>query len=241
MKFSSCVHTTILFALIGSPIHAAFLVLPNAQAAAVGDDNSGSLALSIPGIEAQDIWDKSQFPSGDLLITQFAFRLKPGTGSINGTADSFALYMSTSPVSPATISSTFAANRGSDYTLVASLGPGTLWSSPGCAGPGPCPFDIVYTLTTPFLFNKSHGFFMTDLIATGYNGVGTGEFDVENYAINPLVGEVVSMTSGASTGHVEFSDSITRLTFTAVPEPASWTVMLCSLGMLAAVRRRRNS
>ena len=175
------------------------------------------------------------------MITQFALRLKPGTGSINGTVDSFALYMSTTPVSPATISSTFAANRGSDYTLVASAGPGTLWSSSGCAGPGPCPFDIVFTLTTPFLFNKAHGFFMTDLIATGYNGAGTGEVDVENYAVNPLVGEVVSTTSGTSTGHVEFSDSITRLTFTAVPEPASWTLMLCSLGVLAAVRRRRSS
>ena len=81
---------------------------------------------------------------------------------------------------------------------------------------------------------------MTDLLATGYNGVGTGEFDVENYAVNPLVGEVVSTTSGASTGHVEFSDSITRLTVAAVSEPASWNLILCGLAVLAAVRRRRS-
>jgi hypothetical protein len=240
MKFAAAVLAIIPLALTVSPIHASFLVLPNAQTSTVANDSSGSLAGPLASIEAQDIWDKSQFPSGDLLITQFAFRLKPDTGPLIATDTSFALYMSTTPVSPSTISATFAANRGSDYTLVASAGPGTLWSSPGCAGPGPCPFDIVFTLSTPFLYSKSRGFFLTDLFVTSYNGVGTGQFDVENYLVNPLVGEVFSST-GSPTGQVEFSDNVTRIGFTSVPEPATWTLMLCSLGVLAALRRGRSS
>ena len=171
------------------------------------------------------------------MISQLAFRLKPGTGSINATATSFSLFMSTTTFTPATMTTTFATNRGTDYTMVVS-GTGTLWSSPGCTGSAPCPFDIVFAFATPFLYNRSNGNLLIETQATGYNGVGTGQFDVQNYATNPLVGEVTAFPI-APTGAKEFSDNITQLTFTQVPEPSSDALAICGLGTLVMLRLRR--
>jgi hypothetical protein len=180
MRLACYLASAVPLALMVSPIHAGpiLLVVPSGQASAVANDNSGSLAGSIPNLEAQDVFGASQFSSfgGSLLITQLAFRLKPGTGSINAMAASFAIYLSTTTFAPNgnnLLTTTLATNRGPDYTQVVS-GPGALWSSPGCAGPGPCPFDIVYTFGTPFLYNPSKGNLLAELQFSGYNGVGSG-------------------------------------------------------------------
>jgi hypothetical protein len=245
MKSAKCVLALVPIALIISPIRASLLVLPNAQASALGNDSSGSLAGSFASGEFEDIWASSQFPSvpGDLLITSFAFRLKPGTGSISATAASFDVHLSTTTVTTSTMSTTFAANRGTDYTDVASGGPGALWSSPGCsAALSTCPFDIVFTLGTPFLYDPTKGNLLIDFVFLGYSGTGTGQFDVENF-FTP--GQAVSELTAfpvAATGSLEYSDSITQLGFTSVPEPASYALMLSGLGVLVATfRRRRHS
>ena len=216
------------------------IVLPNAQTSSVGNDSSGSLALSFASGIAQDIWSSSQLASlgGSVLITQLAFRLKPGTGSINATATSFALYLSTTSLTPSTMTTTFASNRGADYTQVFS-GAGTLWSSPGCTGPAVCPFDIVYNFGTPFLYNPAAGNLLIEEQFTGYNGVGTGQFDVQNYfsAAGSPIGELTAFPT-AATGALEYSDNITRLTFTSTPEPSVGFMTLCGLGALAAFSRR---
>jgi hypothetical protein len=82
------------------------LVLPNSQTSTLANDDSGSLAGSHPNLDTQDIWLSSQFASvgGCLSITQFAFRLKPGTGSIDATATSFSVDMSTTSFGPSTMS-----------------------------------------------------------------------------------------------------------------------------------------
>lgn len=221
------------------------LVLPNAETSTLANDSSGSLALPLPTLDVQDIWVANQFNSvaGSLLITQIAFRLKPGTGSISATTTSFSGDMSTTSFSPTTMSTTFATNRGADYTQVLS-GTGTLWSSPGCTALVTCPFDIVLTLSTPFLYNPLNGNLLTELHAIGYNGVGTGQFDVENFftASGSPIGELVNLTTGSPTGNLEFSDSVTQVGFTLVtPEPASYALALCGLGAVAALRRRWRS
>ena len=81
----------VLLALTVSPIHAGIVDLPNADAGTVGNDSSGSLALSFPSLDVQDIWDKSQFASfgSAQWITQLAFRLKPDTRGIDATVSVF--------------------------------------------------------------------------------------------------------------------------------------------------------
>src|SRR5207342_579260 len=95
------------------------------------------------------------------IINQIAFRAYPGTGPLNVSIANLTINLSTSGLYPNTenfktlMSTTFASNIGSDNTLVFS-GPKTL-NSPGCAGPSPCPFDIVIPLSTPFVYNPAAG------------------------------------------------------------------------------------
>jgi|SRR5579872_310805 len=242
-------------ALTVSPIHAdSFLVVPNAQTSAVGNDNGGSLAGGPFDAQVQLDFGRGQFSSvpGDLLINQFAFRAAPGTGSMDVTDTSVSIYMSTSRYAPNTagsntlITSTFANNLGPNNTLVFSRGPGTLFSSPGCAGPGPCPFDMVFNLSTPFLYNPAQGFLLIDFQFTGFTGIGNGSFDIEDYdSPGGPVATVENLDGGSpTTGVVQLSGNIVQFGFTAVPEPGSLALVTSVLGLLslfAIIRRRQSS
>ena len=228
-----------------------FLVVPNGAASSTGN-STDSVGGGPFDIEYQQDFGRGQFASvpGSLLITQFSFRSAPGTGAISVTDTSFSIYLSTSPFAPNSnfgntlITSTFANNLGSDNTLVLSGGPGTLFSSPGCAGPGPCPFDMVFTLTTPFLYNPNNGFLLADFQIHGFTGVGTGAFDAADFSAVSGGGFVASVSGalGSATGSVHLSGDITQLGYTLVtPEPASYALVLFGLGALAAFRRRKSA
>ncbi len=128
-------------------------------------------------------------------------------------------------------------------------GSGTLWSSPGCTGPGPCPFDIVYTFSTPFLYSPSQGNLLVDFQATGLNGTGTGQFDVANYFADPATAAVDEITfvgaSPSATGNQEYSDSVTEFFYTpavaTTPEPPGSLLLGTGLLVLAGVLRRRRA
>src|SRR5207302_1611705 len=128
MKLANCSVAAIFIALVVSPIYATpiqFLVVPNAQTSTVGN-GIDFLAGSFPGIiEFQQDYGRGQFSVGrPLLISQFAFRLLPGSGSINATVSSFAIHMSTSPYAPNSnggntlVTGNLATNLGPDNTLV---------------------------------------------------------------------------------------------------------------------------
>ena len=230
----------LLLILMMLPIHAGTVVLPNSDTSALGNVSSGSLAGSIPSLDAQHLWDKSQFGSlGTILITQLAFRLKPNTGSISSTVTSASISMSTTTLTTATMTTTFASNRGADYTQVDSV-TGSFWNSSGCTGASPCSFDIVFNFSTPFLYNPANGNLLIEEQFTGYSASGTGQFDVQNYGVSPPVAELVA-SPAAATGALDFSDNVTRLTFSTVPEPASYALALCGLAAFAVLRRRRRS
>ncbi len=151
-----------------------FVVAPNAQAGLPGTF-PGLLGGTNSSTRQQQVIGSDQFPSNPILITQIAFRAFPGTGAVNATISSLNLYLSTSPNFPnssggkAVIVSHFQDNVGPDSTLVYS-GPVTL-SSPGCSFPSVCPFDIVISFTTPFLYTPSQGTLLLDLQMAGFTAV----------------------------------------------------------------------
>ena len=229
----------------GAPL---FLVIPNAETNVVGNDTSGSLAGGPQDIEFELDYGRGQFTSvpGSLLITQFAFRASPGTGAIDLTDTSASVFMSTSPFAPNTvggntlITSTFANNFGADKTLVLSKGSGTLTTSPGCTGPGPCPFDMIFMLSTPFLYNPADGSLLLDFQLRGLSGVGNGAFDVESFSAPGGSVATVDGTLGSSTGNVGFGGNILQIGYTlATPEPASSALLFSGLGLLMTISRRR--
>ena len=101
----------LLVAFAIAPVHAGIIVLPNSAANSVANDDSGDIGISFASGLAQDIWDRGQFASlgGPVLITDLAFRLRPGTGALNATVGEFDVFLSTTTFGPLTMSTTFAA------------------------------------------------------------------------------------------------------------------------------------
>ena len=114
------------------------LVVPNSQTSAPGTPDSIPVVTN-QNMREQQVLGPGQFNTGQILITQIAFRFFPGSGPVNVTISSLKLYLSTSQYFSNTnggktvITTTFATNVGPDNTLVYS-GPGSL-ISPGCPGP----------------------------------------------------------------------------------------------------------
>jgi hypothetical protein len=158
------------------------LVVPNAQATAVGTasiNNSGSAT------RIQEVVGGGQFP-GPITITALHVRTVPGTGSANlVTSAAWIIAFSTTQAYPNTNnghtlpSTTYANNIGPDVEVVYS-GP-TSTSSPGCQQPGPCPFDLILPLTTPFHFDPSQGRLLIDLNIAAVPG-NTGTLDAVQFA-----------------------------------------------------------
>jgi hypothetical protein len=156
------------------------------------------------------------------------------------------LFLSTSPKFPNTsgplMSTTFADNVGADNTLVFS-GP-LSFSSPGCAGPSVCPFDMSVNFTTPFLYNSTQGRLLLDLKISGFSGVG-GALDAVSFIGPPggTGGSIASLNGGLNdtAGILSFGDDIVQLRFTAaVPEPTSAALLLIGGGTLVFMRLHRS-
>jgi hypothetical protein len=215
------------------------IVVPNAQASAVGDDNSGSLVGNQGSIEVQIDVGPGQFSSlpGPIEITGFSFRAEPGTGPVDVTIGNVSISLSTSPNYPNStghplMSATFANNVGPDVTRVFS-GNNVTITSPGCAvvGTTPCAFGPTTLFTTPFFYNPMVGPLLLDLSITDVVGI-SGEWDVETYTapgggIASVVGPL-----GSPAGTFQYSDNIVQLTYNSVPEPATW--MTTTAGVILA-------
>jgi hypothetical protein len=222
------------------------IVVPNANTSVVG--NSTDTTESGPAFDfrAQMLFGADQFASvgGPILIDQLSLRDAPGTGPNDFSMTLLNLYLSTSPKFPNTsgplMSTTFADNVGPDNTLVFS-GPVTV-SSPGCAGPAVCPFDININFTTPFLYNPTLGSLLLDLKVTGYSGVD-GEGDAVSFS-GPNGGSVANVFSDGlneTTGGFDFGGDIFQLRYTAAPEPAAGALVFIGAAALALMRRHRSA
>ncbi len=185
-----------------------FVIAPNAQINQPGT-SPGLLGGTNINIRTQELIDAGQFPANPILINQIAFRAFPGTGAVNASIPTLNLYLSTSPNAPnnsggkTLISTNFQVNAGSDSTLVYS-GPVTL-TSPGCLGPLVCPFDMVISFTTPFLYRPTQGALLLDMQMTGYTAI-SGALDN------------VSFTNSSSSTLATISGPLSSPTGTFLPE-----------------------
>ena len=235
---------TVLLFLATTLVSANTVVVPNAQATTTGNFTIG--LTSSPTFEYEEDFGSGQFASlgGPILITQISFRAAPGTGSITVDTSSFNIYLSTSPYFPNTIgshtliTSNFAANKGADNTLVLS-GSGTFFSSSGCSTPGPCAFDMIFNLSTPFLYDPTKGTLLLDTQFTGWSDTGSGSLDGEAFSGS---GGSVAQVDGS--GNVNLHGPIVQFGFTPltpVPEPASMTLLATGLAAIAGTVRRKRT
>src|SRR5579863_3047862 len=139
----------ILFTTAGPAGFADSVVVPNAQATTAGNT---PLKIGAKASRTQEVVGSGQFSqfTGPVTITALRVRSFPGAGPVNFTLASYMVTMSTTQAYPNTNnghtlpSTTYANNVGPDATVVYNSS--FTASSPGCAGPAPCPFDIVFKL-----------------------------------------------------------------------------------------------
>lgn len=218
------------------------LVIPPGNASMPGNTTDGA-EDGLEDFRAQAVYGRGPFLSAGItrpvLISAFAYRASPGEGPASVVIGMVEMYASTTPYAPNSlpgntlITDTFAANLGPDNTLVYS-GPVAI-TSPGCAGPGVCPFDLVFNLDTPFLYNPWEGFLLFDFFLTDVGGTGAldaREFTSPGGSMASLVGAL-----DGTTGKVFLDGTIVQFTYEEVPEPASATLLLG--GLAALILRRR--
>ena len=197
------IHMSFLVCLTAcSPAFADAFTVPNAQTAATGNS---PLTLGPSPVHLQQIIGSGQFPAGPMTITGLRLRSAPGSGPVSQSGANVQVTVSTTQAYPNTTNShalpspTYANNMGPDATVVYK-GTGSL-SSPGCAAPGPCPFDIPIPFSTPFTYDPSKGRFLIDVVSSASVGTVTGRLDAvtftdSNVSSVALVGTDPDQASG---------------------------------------------
>jgi hypothetical protein len=161
-------------------------------------------------VDYQQVYAASAF-SGPLTITSVDFYFKNGGSSkvIGVLGGHYNVYLSTTSAVVNALSTNLPTNRGSDWTWVGTVSPGSDTN----------PMLVITTM--PFTYNPTKGNLLFEIIGVGQanlcNGCGGG-YDQTDFS-----GLVISRASSYST----------------VPETGSWLMMVSGVvGMAGAVRRR---
>lgn len=191
----------------------------SASALVIGTPNGGNC---FPfgcggGSRYQQVWDAAAF-GGPLTITSISFNLNSGGGPING--GTYILSLSTTATAVNGIDDVaFGSNVGGDDTIIYS---GTLASQ----------FDGTTLLFSGFSFayDDSMGNLLLDVKVSGISG-GSNFFDATN-------GTATQFSRAHDFGG-GFDNFGLVASFNAVPEPASWAMLIAGFGLVGAAARRR--
>lgn len=158
----------------GQSALAEFLLVVPPELESIEGDTYAVPPLDLPiGARRQDVYPASFFselPAGQTTIVSMAWRPDHTVTSEFSFSLEWEIWLSTSSAAPGSMSTTFAANRGADETLVYS-GPITLQTAAAGPAEGPRPFDYVIPFQTPFAYDPSQGNLLIELsLAPGAEG-----------------------------------------------------------------------
>lgn len=236
----------IVGAIAAPAAQAVDIVVPNANAAVAGNsNNSFPFNSGSTQIRYQQLFDSSQF--GTAPVTLYAIKFRQAVDATGGTPfstvlPSISIDLATAATQAGAASATFASNLGADVTNVFS-GALSLSSSASARKDGIAqPFDIVIPFATPFTYNPLSGDLVLDV--RNFGGGTTTGFDFLTGGV-PVLSSLFSFgNANATSGFVRDNSGliaafqITPLA-TAVPEPASWAMMLIGFGAIGYASRRR--
>ncbi len=226
-----------------NPAHAITptVVVPNGNAMVEGNSNNGyPFDLGGTGLLSQryqQVYAASQFGGGG-LITQIIFRPDAFAGqAFTSTLPDIQIDLSTTSAGDDGLSTTYANNVGADDTVVFTRGSLTLSSAFTGPPDGPKDFDIIITLTTPFLYNPALGNLLLDV--RNYGGGSTTFFDAA-FTTGDGSSRLFNSDVNSGTGSTDTEALVTG--FVIVPEPG--TAMLLSgggtlLALFGGCRRRQ--
>ncbi len=218
-----------------NPAHAIepTIVVPNSARTIEGDsNNSWPFNIAAGGLLSQryqQVYAASQFGGGG-LITQIIFRPDAFAGqAFTSTLPDIQIDLSTTSAADDGLSSTYADNVGADDTVVFVRGALTLSSAFTGPPDGPKDFDIIITLTTPFLYNPALGNLLLDV--RNFGGGSTTSFDAV-FTTGDGVSRVYNQDVNSGTGSTDTLGLVTG--FIIVPEPGTAALLLAGGGTLLA-------
>jgi hypothetical protein len=218
-----------------NPAHAIVptVVVPNSATTTEGNsNNSYPFDLTEAGLSSQryqQVYAASQFGGGG-LITQIIFRPDAFAGhAFTSALPDIQIDLSTTSAADDGLSTTFADNVGADDTVVFTRGQLTLSSAFTGPPDGPKDFDIIITLTTPFLYNPALGNLLLDV--RNFGGGTTTFFDAV-FTTGDGVSRVYNQDVNSATGSTDTEGLVTG--FVIVPEPSSAAMLLAGGGTLLA-------
>jgi hypothetical protein len=221
----------IMFAMVGVKGADAQTVVPLALATTEGNGNNifpfQTPGYPPPSLRYQQLFTATEFGAlgGPVFITHVNFRPDADFGVPFGIGiASIQINLSTTTAVDDGLSTTFAANIGSDDAVVFA-GPLTLTSAMSGPPGGPKDFDYVITLQTPFLYDPSAGSLLLD-VRNLSGALASGGFDA-NFAFGDGVSRVFSnpYIGQDATVPVGFADTL-GLVAQFVTTPAALPVVM---------------
>lgn len=220
------------------------VIVPNNRATTTSTNNSNSPFgnNSSTGFVLQIDYAAAQLltvPTG-ALIDAIGFRLYSNSGTLTQTLDypTFNIQIGQATSSIANLSRRFATNEGSD-TITARSGALSIAANTFIGNKRVNPFYMI-NFNTPYAYQGG------DLLITIQDTLAANAQStfVSLDAVTPSasIGDVGATSYGAATGTANFFYApVTELDFVvaAVPEPASWTVLMAGFGLVYGLRFRR--
>ncbi len=225
-------------------LDATTLIVPGANATLESEQNVNSPFgnSNTNGFVVQLDYAASLFSSiaSGTMITGIGFRLysEDGTPAQDLHYTSFNVQIGASAKAPSGLSKTFASNLGAD-TVMARSGALTIAAGTFVGDQLVNPFYTI-NFTTPYAYQGS------DLLITIRDTLAddtVGQFvPLDAVAHSASLGSVGTGGAASTKGAANFFYiPVTQLTFasTAVPEPASWVLMIGGFGLVGGTMRRR--
>lgn len=246
LKLAAC----LTLALAVAPaVQAADIVVPGANATKTGGSNQ-DFPFNLPAGTSQryqQLYLGSEF--GTAPITLYAIKFRQASDANGGkpfstTLSSITLNLSTAATKVGAASSTFATNVGVDNATVFSGALSLSSTAPALKNATPQPFDIVINFANPFTYDPTKGDLLLDVF--NFGGGLTTQFDFitgGSTSVSRVVGSQGAVGASGAFFVQQGAGLVTAFSTTpqaaAVPEPASWAMMMLGFGLAGAAMRRR--
>ncbi len=251
MKMPLMISAALLSISLSAPAFAHTVVVPANLATVEGNGGSSNLFGQINVSRFQQVFAASEFGSAPILLSGLAFRtngvstgaLFEGEGrAFSRTISDFSLSLSTTSRSPDGLSATFADNVGTDALAVIQRGSITFSSAATSSNGTTRDFDVLFNFATPFLFDPTLGNLLLD--ATNFSGGNVTSSNGTPFDTQIMAGDSISSlfrTNGTSgVGTLNTRGFVTQFQVaSAVPEPATWAMMLIGFGAVGYSMRQR--
>ena len=251
MKIKSKVVVAVLLVLmpaIAPAAHAAEIFFPGNAEMRTGRSNQ-SFPFNIGGGSQhyQQLYLGSVFGSGPVTISTIKFRQASDTNGgspFSVRLSDISISLSTATTRVGAIGTTFANNIGADTMSVFSGALDLSSSAPALRNDTPQPFDIVINFTTPFAYDPAQGDLLLDVVNRGGGNSTQFDFITGGSTVFSRAFTLPSQNAGTPTGFAQQGAGLVTAFTTidavgAVPEPATWTMLILGFGAIGGTLRTR--